>query len=178
MNRWSHSATALRAEGNPKSDVRRPPRPAFDIAICHLKASGSVCSPRRGARYETALGLIKILLSLVLRSASILTYSSTQRVAGCERWPRCVVWPIAAFPFARQGTLLPTWQAPLTCPLHAAVSHFQTMLHCQRRPRQPPTAHSRVRPRNLTLSPPLPLRSLTVAPLQSLQRCDGETTER
>ena len=86
--------------------------------------------------------------------------------------------PIAAFPFARQGALLPTWQAPLACPLHAAVSHFQTMLHCQRRPRQPPTAHSRVRPRNLTLSPPLPFRSLTVAPLQSLQRCDGETTER
>ena len=85
---------------------------------------------------------------LVLRSASILTYSSTQRVAGCERWPRCVVWPIAAFPFARPGALLPTWQAPLTCSLHAAVSHFQTMLHCQRRPRQPPTAHSRVRPRN------------------------------
>ena len=44
--------TALRAEGNPKSEVRRPPRPAFDIAICHLQASGSVYSPRRGARYE------------------------------------------------------------------------------------------------------------------------------
>ena len=115
---------------------------------------------------------------LGLAKCSVPQYSSAQRVAGCERCPRCVVWPIAAFPFARQGALLPTWQAPLTCSLHAAVSHFQTMLHCQRRPRQPPTAHSRVRPRNLTLSPPLPLRSLTVAPLQTLQRCDGETTER
>ena len=44
--------TVLRAERNPKSEVRRPTRPVFDIAICHLKASGSVYSPRRGARYE------------------------------------------------------------------------------------------------------------------------------
>jgi hypothetical protein len=44
--------SALRTDGNPKSEVRRPPRPAFDIALCHLKASGSAYSPRRGARYE------------------------------------------------------------------------------------------------------------------------------
>jgi len=49
--------------------------------------------------------------------------------------------------FRQAGDAAAYLAAPLTCPLHAAVSHFQTMLHCQRRPRQPPTAHSRVRPR-------------------------------
>jgi len=44
--------TALRADGNPKSEGHRAPQPAFGIAICHRKASGSVYSPRRGARHE------------------------------------------------------------------------------------------------------------------------------
>ena len=83
-----------------------------------------------------------------------------------------------SIPFRQAGGAAAYLAGPTDLHPHAAVSHFQTMLHCQRRPRQPPTAHSRVRPRNLTLSPPLPLRSLTVAPLQTLQRCDGETTER
>ena len=59
---------------------------------------------------------ISIVMSPVLRSASILTYPSTQRVAGCERWPRCVVWPIAAFPFARQGAAAAYLAGPTDLP--------------------------------------------------------------
>ncbi len=69
--------TVLRTPGNPKFKVRRPSRPARDIPICHLRVSGFVHRPRRGAlyepgtsyvraTYEVAPGLIEILLSLVL----------------------------------------------------------------------------------------------------------------
>jgi hypothetical protein len=102
------------------------------------------------------------------RSANILTYSWTQHLAGCQRWPRCVVWPVAAFPSAKQGGT-PDYLAAVFTPQRLASRQCSAA-------NAAPASRPRPIPACRPVASPLPRRYLSVAPLQTLERGGGEVT--
>ena len=106
--------TVLRTPGNPKSEVRRPPRPARDIPICHLKVSGSVHRPRRGALYEPGTSYVRA------------TYEPrTSHVRGSTRLNRNPIKPGATSYLARH------WLLQGSADAAAGLPNVQERRRCQ-----------------------------------------------